>query len=335
MQPDPSDWWLDGHLDIAYLAEAGRDLTQRVDPAVGCVSYPDLAEAPVRIALATIFTEARAPGQPGGYADSDDVEGAAAAGRRQLDWYLAEERAGRMRIVRTVRDLDAVARNGSPSAALGIVLLMECADPIRHPDEAAWWFERGVRVVGMSWGYGSRYSGGNTSGGPLTPLGIELVRTFDSLGILHDVSHLSDASVDQLLSITSKTVVASHSNCRALLEAKDRHLTDAHIREIAARGGVIGLNLFAKFLAVGRDALLTDAVNHIERVADLVGRMRTALGSDLDGGFGPELLPTGLKHPREYRRLDEALRQRGWSESERRGFRHDHWLRVLRASLPA
>jgi membrane dipeptidase len=332
--PVGGDWWLDGHLDLAYLAEAGRDFTRPADPASGCVSYPDLREAPVRIAFGTIFTEAKAPGQPGGYGDSTDVEGAHTAGVRQLDWYLEQERLGAMRIIRTVRDLEAAAADGRPSAPLGIVLLMECADPIRTPSEAAWWFGRGVRVVGMSWGYGSRYSGGNSSGGGLTALGRELVAAFDGLGILHDVSHLSDASVDELLGVTTKRVVATHSNCRALLDAKERHLTDAQIRAIADRGGVIGLNLFGKFLAVGRSPTIDDAIAHVERVADLIGRMRTCLGSDLDGGFGPEMLPPGLKHPRDYRQLDAALARRGWSDAERLGFRHGHWMRVLRETLP-
>jgi membrane dipeptidase len=330
-------WWLDGHLDLAYLAVAGRDFGRPADPASGCVSYPDLREAPVRIALATLFTEAKAPGQPGGYIDSSDVEGAHAAGAQQLAWYHAEEAAGRMRIIRTVADLNEVAARDSRAtdAPLAIVLLMECADPIRTPNEAQWWFDRGVRVVGMSWGYGSRYSGGNSTGGPLTSQGRELIAAFDALGILHDASHLSDASLDGLLAATSRRVVATHSNCRALLEPKERHLTDDQIHAIAARDGVIGLNLYGAFLSVGRTPTLDDCIAQVERVASLVGRDRTCLGSDLDGGFGPSGLPTGLRHPRDYARLDEALAARGWSPSERAGFRHGQWLRVLRDSLPA
>ncbi len=328
-------WWLDGHLDLAYLAVAGRDFGAAADPSTGCVSYPDLREAPVRIALATIFTEAKAPGQPGGYADSDDVEGAHAVGAQQLAWYRAEERAGRMRIVRTVADLERAASDDRPDAPLSIVILMECADPIRSPEEARWWFDAGVRVVGLSWGYGSRYSGGNSSGGPLTAAGRELIAAFDELGILHDASHLSDASLDGLLATSSRRIVATHSNCRAMLEPKERHLTDEQVKAIAARDGVIGLNLYGAFLAVGRTPTLEDAMAHVERIAALVGRERTCLGSDLDGGFGPDRLPMGLRHPRDYRRLDEALAARGWSERERTGFRHGQWMRVLRASLPA
>src|SRR6187401_525698 len=85
-------FFIDAHLDIAYTALAGRDFTKPVaDPNVGCLSFPDLKEAPVRLALATIFTEIRAPGQPGGYRDSNDVEGAFAAGLAQLEWYERAE----------------------------------------------------------------------------------------------------------------------------------------------------------------------------------------------------------------------------------------------------
>ena len=71
----------------------------------------------------------------------------------------------------------------------------------------------------------------------------------DALGVVHDLSHLSDVSMDQLLELTDRPVIASHSNCRALLPGDDmRHLRDESIREIARRGGVIGLNLCRNFI---------------------------------------------------------------------------------------
>jgi membrane dipeptidase len=327
----PFDWWLDGHLDLAYLAVAGRAMEQPADGFTGCVSFPDLRAAPVRIALGTIFTEAKAPGQPGGYADSDDSDGAHRAGLAQLAWYRSCEERGLLRIIRTRDDLERCAAGDGP---LGVVLLMECADPIRTADEAAWWHGEGLRVVGLSWAYGSRYAGGNANGGPLTPAGRDLVAALDDLGVLHDVSHLSDASFDDLLALTPRKVVASHSNCRALLEAKERHLTDEQIRAIAARGGVIGLNLYGAFLSVGREPTLDDCLAQVERVATLVGREHTALGSDLDGGFGPDRLPREIRHPRDYARLTEGLAERGWDSRSLAGFMHDNWLRTLRASLP-
>ncbi len=328
---NPTNWWIDGHLDLAYLAVSGRAMDRRADGVTGCVSLPDLADAPVRIALGTIFTESRAPGQPAGYADSDDAEGAHRAGLAQLAWYRSCEERGLLRIIRTRDDLDRCAAGDGP---LGVVLLMECADPIRTPDEAAWWHGEGLRVVGLSWAYGSRYAGGNANGGPLTPAGRDLVAALDDLGILHDVSHLSDASFDDLLALTPRRVVASHSNCRALLEPKERHLTDEQVRAIAARDGLIGLNLYGAFLSVGREPTLDDCIAQVERVAKLVGRDRTALGSDLDGGFGPDRLPRGIRHPRDYARLTEALAARGWDPLALAGFMRTTWLRTLRASLP-
>lgn len=321
--------FIDGHLDLAYVAlsgaASGRVMETRVPAGIdGCVSWPDLADAPVRIALGTIFTESRSPGSTAGYRDSDDLEGAHRAGLAQLHWYEAEEAAGRLRIVRTRDDLERAA--AAPATdPIAIVVLMECADPMRTPDEAAWWFDRGVRVVGMSWAYGSRYSGGNGEGGPMTSAGRDLVAAFDALGILHDVSHLSDRSFEDLLACTSRRVVATHSNCRALLAPRERHLTDAQIRAIAERDGVIGLNLYGKFLAEGREPTIDDCVRHVHHVAALVGNNRVALGSDLDGGFGASGLPRGVRHPREFGALARAIGVEG--------FASDNWMRVLRATF--
>ncbi|MDZ4755228.1 MAG: membrane dipeptidase [Phycisphaerae bacterium] len=326
--------WVDGHLDIAYLAESGRDCTVRCpDPDQGCLSFPDLHDAPVRIALATIFTEAKAPGQPAGYIDSADVEGASAAGRCQLAWYQSMESRGFVTIIRSRADLDRALVVPRDRAPLAVVLLMECADPMRSPDEVSWWFEQGVRVVGLSWAYGSRYSGGNSAGGGITPLGRDLVAAFDALGILHDVSHLSDASFDDLLALTTRRVVATHSNCRALLPPKERHLTDTQINAIGARDGLVGLNLFGLFLASEREATIEDCMRHVEHVAGLIGPERTGLGSDLDGGFTPKQLPIGLRHPRDYRVLAEGLGARSWSAAHIAGFRAANWLRILRSTL--
>ena len=74
-----------------------------------------------------------------------------------------------------------------------------------------------MRLVGMTWGLGSRYAGGNVKHGPLTCEGKELVAAFDELGIVHDISHLADESVEELFAISNGKIVATHSNCRSLL----------------------------------------------------------------------------------------------------------------------
>jgi membrane dipeptidase len=331
--PAPPHWWLDAHLDLAYLDLHGPPIdAEAPDRAARGVSLPALARGRVRVALATIFTEHGAAGTPWGYRDSDDLEGAHAAGVRQLEVYERLERAGRLRIVRSAADLDACA-SAAPGTPPGAVILMECADPIRTPDEAAWWHARGVRVVGMSWGHGSRWAGGNARPGPLAAAGRRLVEAFDALGILHDASHLSDAAFDGLCEATDRPIVFTHSNARALLAPTERHAADAQLREVARRGGVAGLNLYGKFLASGRPATLDDAVRHVMHVAEVAGRAGVGLGSDFDGGFLPADCPPGCGRPEELDALARALAGRGMCADDLAAFAHGNWMRVLRAAL--
>jgi membrane dipeptidase len=331
----PGVRWIDGHLDLAYLALCGRDLRVACpDPAVGCISLPALREAGVGLVLATVFTE---PGvtdrsQPFGYGSSDDLDDAEQAGRRQLEVYHRLDAQGEIGIVRSRGDLDVQATGPGPRA----VLLMEGADPIRCPDDAGQWFARGVRVVGLSWAAGTRYAGGNGNPGPLTPLGIELVRALDDLGIVHDASHLADEAFEGLAANARGAIVATHSNCRALAGDSQRHLRDEQIAEIGKRGGIVGLNLFAKFLAPGGRATISDCVAHLERVCGIMGHRRgIGLGSDMDGGFDPTELPAGLDHPRKLEALAEALHDAGWPDQDIEGFRHANWRRFLQRALSA
>lgn len=331
--PAPHDaWWLDAHLDLAYLHLHGPSVAAELpDPLARGVSLPALARGRVRIFLGTIFTELGS-GDPWGYRDHDDADGAHAAGVRQLEVYEALEREGRIGIVRGAADLDAcvTAPAGSPP---GVVILMEGADPIRTPDEVTWWHARGVRVVGLTWARGSRYAGGNAAHGPLTAMGRDCVAALDAHGILHDVSHLADEAFEGLCAATGARIAASHSNARRHAADIQRHLTDAQVAEIAARDGCVGLNLYGKFLADGRPATLEDAVRHVEHAASIAGRARTGLGSDFDGGFSPAECAAGCGRPEELPALDAALAAAGWSGAERAGFRHGNWMRTLRAAL--
>lgn len=334
--------WCDGHLDIAYLAVNGRDIrSPDVDPDIGCLTLPALREGNVQWVFSTIFTEMGMGGTDRAhrYADHADREGAHAAGMRQMECYERLEREGEISIMRSQADVD---RGTTPRA----LILMEGADPIRSPDEVADWHARGLRMLGLSWAAGSRYAGGNCpppgvvlpadySVGPLTAEGVDLVHALDELGIIHDVSHLSDAAFDGLLKRTRGRIVATHSNCRTLMNNWQRHLRDDQIRTIAQRGGVIGLNLFGKFLAINRRATLDDCLTHVEHVAHVAGRRDVvALGSDMDGGFAPSDLPQGVDHPTKLCALADGLRARGWSEAEIEGFASGNWLRVIRAALP-
>jgi membrane dipeptidase len=325
--------WIDGHLDLAYIQLLGRDLTAPCsDPDVGCISLPELRDAGVELTFATIFTEpaSDASHPQAAYGGIDDLDGAEAAGRRQLEVYRRLETQGELCLVRSRTDLKAPAGRGPR-----IVLLMEGADPIRDPRQVATWFDDGLRMVGLTWAMGTRYAGGNHRLGPLTDLGIDLVNALDECGMIHDASHLSDEAFDGLMKVAQGPVVATHSNCRALVGRSQRHLRDDQIGAIAERDGVVGLNLFSKFLVPSGRATIDDCVAHVQRVSELMGHRRgVALGSDMDGGFGPDSLPEHLDHPTKLDALADALTAAGWSNDEVNGFAHGNWQRFLERTLP-
>ena len=115
-----------------------------------------------------------------------------------------------------------------------------------------------------------------------------------------------------------------------------RHLRDDQIKAIGDRGGVIGLNLFSKFLVPDGRATIDDCVAHVEHVCELMGhRKGVGLGSDADGGFAANALPVDLDHPRKYGALLEPVQEAGWSDADLQGFCCANWTRVSAKALPS
>jgi membrane dipeptidase len=301
------------------------------------VTVPELHAAGVRYALGTIFTEPAGDG-PEGY-DPASPDAAHDCGMVQLNTYERWERAGLLSIVRRL-DFDDAARD----APLALGILIENADPVRDPDELDQWAEHGVVAVGLTWSTGSRYAAGNAvkpgDRDGLTDMGEAMVDAIDALRLVHDISHLSQRATEQLLERTSRPVISSHSNCRELLGGdaaprSQRHLADETIREVARRGGVLGLNLAKPFITAGlgkgERPTIDAAVDHIERMCELVGsRAHVGLGSDLDGGFSGADLPQGIDRAQHLHLLADALARRGWSSDDVAGFTSTNWLRFWR-----
>ncbi|ALW88828.1 dipeptidase [Deinococcus actinosclerus] len=291
---------IDGHLDLAFNALNGRDLTlglealRAADPVpdeTATVSLPELRGAGVRVCFGTLFALPHGAGSPGGYGDH---AGARAQALAQLDTYLRWQDAGQIRLL-TSREAVTEHLSGQDTR-LGVALLMEGADPIRDADDLPFWVERGVRVIGPAWGR-TRFAGGTDAPGPLTPQGRDLVQAMRDLGVTLDASHLDDASFWEALEFGPQ-VIATHANSRSLVPG-NRHLTDDMARAVAQAGGMIGLvflNRFIRPLPEGSEAAvpLTELADHARHYAALVGWEHVALGTDLDGGFGAEKAPAGV-----------------------------------------
>ncbi len=144
-------------------------------------------------------------------------------------------------------------------------------------------YDLGVRLITLTWNGACEAGGGCLDGGGLTKFGFELVSEMRSLGIIVDVSHLSDRGFDDVAKSSDAVFVASHSNSRKMCR-NPRNLTDAQFREIARRGGIVGLNLYPNFL--GSDSI-DSILRHVDHFLNLGGEKVLAIGADFDGAKMP------------------------------------------------
>lgn len=324
----PPHHWFDCHLDLAYLGQNGRDML-RPPPGPGApggpaaVTLQSLQDGQVTRATATIFVQRRGPDADGHTVDGpwcwSDADEAHRASLAQFDIY------DHWRSHRHI-NLLGIDRHAAP---LEMLLLIEGAAGIRSIDDLRLFHARGARLLALTWVDGTRWAGGDQSGGDITADGRHLITAADDLNMVHDVSHLSEAAFWTLLATARRPVIASHSNCRSLLPGKkhpERHLSDRQIQALAKAGGMIGLNLFGNFLASDRPATLADAVAHLQHIVDLTGKTDViGLGSDMDGGFTADKLPAPLRRPADLELLADALNAAGFSDLQIRGFRHENW----------
>lgn len=291
----------DAHLDIAWSSlEHGRDFVSgHPDAALG---LPDLLSGGVTLACATVFT-----------ADHDaEEETAQEVAERQLAYYdaLPDRSGGRVVWPADVMDVGMAV----PGERICLIGLMEGCEPIREVSELEAYYKRGVRVLGLTWNRKNRWGAGCEAEGGLTAEGAALVKEADRLGMVHDASHLSRASVDDLLGTARGPVLASHVGAAAVFEHR-RNLADDHLRAIAKRGGLVGLVLYGKLLAEGR-ATFDDAMRHLMHMIEVCGVDAVGIGSDFDGGFGKDELPTGIRTAADLPEFADALARTGLPQGD-------------------
>ena len=326
----------DAHLDLAMNACRGRDVLRPAaqQPAdedeIATVGLPDLRAGGVKHVCAVIFCCPHFGDREKGYKTAEE---AYAMARVQLAIYQQWHAAGEIRINGLAGD----------DSAIDALLLMEGADAIRTPADLAFFAAAGVRVVGLAW-HRTRYAGGTGEPGPITPAGRELVAEIDRLGLIHDASHLAEESFWNLADLAARPIIATHSNCRAIVgdDSRERHLTDAMIRRIVDGGGMIGINFYDKFLLPSseygsRRATLDDVIGHINHVCNIAGDAEhVAIGTDMDGGLGRDQIPREIVTSADLPKLYDALRAAGFDEPATRGIMGENWFNFFeRAIAPA
>lgn len=147
-------------------------------------------------------------------------------------------------------------------------------------------YEEGIRLITLTWNYenelGFPHNMSSQSGTGLKPFGLEVIGEMERLGMLIDVSHLSDAGFEDVYQNTRKPFVASHSCCRALC-GHSRNLTDRMIRMIGERQGLVGVNFYGTFLQDSGICSAEVIAEHLRHIVNVGGIDIAALGSDFDG----------------------------------------------------
>ncbi len=259
-----------------------------------------------------------------------------------LAYYRALEQTGTLRWIKDWAGLDAHVKawqkTGGKGEPLGFILSMEGADPVLSPEQVDEWWQAGLRLLGPAHYGVSPYAHGTSTVGGLFPPGRPLLKAMERVGMILDVTHLSDQCFDEALDCYGGPVIASHHNCRAVVPDQ-RQLTDDQIKRLISRGAVIGAAMDNWMLYPGwvrgesDPALvcLDNVVDHIDRVCQLAGNARhAALGTDLDGGFGKEQSPCDLDTIADLQKIPELLRKRGYKEAAVEGIMHGNWLRFFR-----
>jgi len=286
------------------------------------------------------------------WADSDYATTPGASRERanaMIDALLDQVRrhADRLELATSADDVRRIAAGGRVAALMGL----EGGHAIENDLANLRAFHaRGIRYMTLTWENTNDWadsSGDEARHGGLTDFGCEVVREMNRLGMLVDISHVSDETFRDALEVVTKPVIASHSSARALVDVP-RNMSDEMLRAVARNGGVVMVNFGGPFIdprKAGVGHVLWDAVVHlgpspvplallldqIEHVARVAGADHVGLGSDFDGTL---FLPEGASDVSAFPAITAGLLERGWSEADVRKLLGENTLRVLDQAGP-
>lgn len=234
--------------------------------------------------------------------------------------------------VSAVEDIDFCIAEGKLGALFTIEDLGVIGSDIEKLQTA---YDRGVRIASLTWNHENTVAFPNSAKPSvmekgLKPFGIQAVERMNELGMIVDVSHLSDGGFWDVVNFSKKPFVATHSNSRAVTD-HPRNLTDEMIKALAEKGGVMGLNFAPDFLSGRKDkeSRIEDMVRHVTHIRRVGGSDVLAIGTDFDGIEGKLEIGT----PAEMPLLEAALKKAGLSDTELEKMWHGNVMRVFQEVL--
>ena len=336
----------DGHIDVPWrLNDAYEDLSIRTE--TGDFDYIRAKEGGLDAPFMSIYVPSSYQETGGAKEKADSLI--------DLVHRIANDHPDKFEVAYSVADVNRIFGDDKIALPMG----MENGAPILDDlSNVAYFHKRGIRYVTLTHAKDnlicdSSYDTTGTWGG-LSPFGREVVKEMNRVGIMVDISHVTDDVINQVLDMTEVPVIASHSSCRHFTPGWERNMGDAEIKRLKDNGGVIQINFGSSFVTqVSQDkgkansekietyakengleeddetfiayakkvnkenpmyADITDVVDHIDRVVELAGIDHVGIGSDYDG-VG-DSLPYGLKDVSSYPNLIFHLLKRGYSEDD-------------------
>ena len=350
---------VDGHIDVPYrLQEKWVDVSQATDG--GDFDYPRAVAGGLNAPFMSIYVPA----------SLDDSDESTKLAHQLIDYVerIVDESPDKFAIARSVKDVESQFDAGLISLPMG----MENGSPLQG-DMANLhaFYNRGVRYITLAHSQANHISDSSydvrRKWRGLSPFGQLLVTEMNKVGMLIDISHVSDDAFYQVMELTRTPVIASHSSLRRFTPGFERNMDDEMLRALARNGGVIMINFGSGFVtreaqqyrlkynqarkaftAVNGNSdaalarfdreyksqhpypysTLEDVLNHIDYVVKLIGIDYVGIGSDYDG-VG-DSLPTGLKDVSTFPNLVEGLLKRGYDRREIEKILSGNFLRVWR-----
>ena len=347
---------IDTHIDVPYRIHAKwADVTKATDG--GDFDYPRAVKGGLNAPFMSIYIPAHLEFEGKGKSfqlANQLIDGMEAIAQRAPDKFA---------IASSTSDIEAQFKQGKMSIAMG----MENGSPIEGDlNNLQHFFDRGVRYITLAHSQSNHISDSSydirRKWKGLSPFGKELVKEMNNIGMLIDVSHISDDAFYQVMELSTTPVIASHSSLRKYTPGFERNMNDDMLLALKKNGGVIQINFGSSFVTskagswydqlkskkqtiteegkkVAKDfdamyraknpfpfASLEQVLDHIDHVVKLIGIDHVGIGSDYDG-VG-DSLPIGLKDVSSYPNLVQGLMDRGYSDSDIKKILSGNTLRV-------
>ncbi|MCW4036752.1 MAG: dipeptidase [Candidatus Bathyarchaeota archaeon] len=306
-----------GHfLRQSWPRRPPRKLGERSDQ--GHIDLPRLVEGGVTCQTFAMYTGNKAI-----------VPEATLRALQMVDVFYSEIEANDGIVSVTTSDEIVAAKEEGKAAGL---LSMEGAEPLMGDiGLLRVFYKLGVRMLSFAWNYRTPFADGlnaKRAESKLPDLGVQALEEMGRLGMVFDVSHLSDSNFLDVAEVMKGPFIASHSNCRDVCD-HPRNLTDDMIRALADHGGVMRMNFAPAFVAK-ENATVENVVDHIDHIVDLVGPEYVGLGSDFDGIGQP---PAGLEDVSRMPNITRVLVKREYSDDDILDILGGNHMRVFKEVL--